>query len=108
MQSNTFNKPLWARLAAGSLLSLTLMGSGCFLFEDDGETKEEVKEGEKKEGEMKEGEKKEEAAKVEVPAYAPEGDDAEMKKAGAEGITADNAMEKAKELEKELDEALAK
>ncbi len=31
-----------------------------------------------------------------------------MKKAGAEGITADNAMDKAKELEKKLDEALAK
>ena len=101
-------KPL-VRLFAGSLLSLSLLGSGCGLLGGDdakeGETKEgEAKEGEAKEGEAKEGEAKEGEAKVEIPEYAPEGDDAELKKAGAEGITGDNAMEKAKELEKMLDE----
>ncbi len=108
MQSKMFHKPLLARLAAGSLLSLTLIGSGCGLLGGgDEEKKDEAKEETKEDGEKKEEEKKD-AAKIEIPEYAPEGDDAELKKEGADGITADNAMDKAKELEKELDEALAK
>ena len=42
-----------------------------------------------------------------IPDYAPTGDDAELKKEGAAGITADNALAKAKETEATLDKAIA-
>ena len=44
--------------------------------------------------------------KAEIPPYAPTGEHAEVMKAAAQGITADNAVEKAKGLEAQLDEAL--
>jgi hypothetical protein len=52
--------------------------------------------------------KKEEPKKPEIPEYAPTGDMADVKKAAAAGITADNAMDKAKALDGSLDEAIKK
>ena len=43
-----------------------------------------------------------------IPEYAPMGDDAELKKQGAMGIDDKNAAAKAAEIEKTLDEAIAK
>lgn len=48
-----------------------------------------------------------EEAKVEVPAYEPTGEHAELKKAGAEGVTVDNAADQAKALEDELNKEIA-
>lgn len=48
----------------------------------------------------------EEPKKVEIPPYAPTGEHADAMKAAAADITADNAAEKAKALEAQLDEAL--
>lgn len=50
--------------------------------------------------------KEEAPAKVEIPPYEPTGDMAEMKKAGAEGVTADNAGDQAKALEEELNKEI--
>jgi hypothetical protein len=41
-----------------------------------------------------------------IPDYAPTGDDAEWKKTGAAGVTADNAVAKAAEAEGMLDQAI--
>jgi hypothetical protein len=46
-------------------------------------------------------------AAAEVPAYEPTGDHAAVKKAAAEGITADNAPSTATELEAELQRQIA-
>lgn len=48
-----------------------------------------------------------EEAKVEVPAYEPTGEHADLKKAGAEGVTVDNAADQAKALEEELQKEIA-
>lgn len=45
--------------------------------------------------------------KVEIPAYEPSGDFAEVKKAAAEGLNEDNAVDRARSLEAKLNAALA-
>lgn len=47
-----------------------------------------------------------EPAKAEIPAYEPTGDHAEIKKASASAITADNAADQAKALEEELNKEI--
>jgi hypothetical protein len=51
-------------------------------------------------------EPKEEPKAPEIPEYNPTGDHADIKKEAAKDITADNAMDKAKALDGQLDEAL--
>lgn len=47
-----------------------------------------------------------EPAKPEIPAYEPTGEHAEIKKAAAASITADNASDQAKALEEELNKEI--
>jgi hypothetical protein len=63
---------------------------------------------EEKPEEPKEEPKPEEPKKPEIPEYAPTGDHADIKKEAAKDITADNAMDKAKELDSALDGELKK
>lgn len=56
--------------------------------------------------EPKQEEPKQEEPKVEVPEYAPTGEHAELKKAGAAGVTVDNAADQAKALEEELNKEI--
>lgn len=53
-------------------------------------------------------EEPEEPKKPEIPEYNPTGDHADLKKASAADITADNAVDMAKALDKELDAAIEK
>jgi|GEM_PF-1966695 len=100
-------RTLTKQLAFAAVLAFSTTSMvGCGLLGDE-EAAEEKKDGEQKDGDKKDGDKKEDAKPAEIPAYAPEGDDAELKKEGAKDITADNAAEKAKEIEAALDKAIA-
>ncbi|MCP4500304.1 MAG: hypothetical protein GY822_10130 [Deltaproteobacteria bacterium] len=91
-------RKLTQRVLLASILALSATTfAGC----DDSE------EAKKDAGVAKKDDRKREK-KVEIPAYEPTGDDAEMKKEGAKDITADNAMEKAKEIEAALDAEIGK
>lgn len=61
---------------------------------------------EEKPAEEPKTEEPKEEAKVEVPPYAPTGEHAELKKAGAEGVTVENAADQAKALEEELNKEI--
>lgn len=88
-----------------ALLAVALAGGVSVACSEEA-PKEKTKVEKPKVEEPKPKEKPEEK-KVEIPAYEPEGEHADVKKEAAAGITAENALEKAKALEAELDKALA-